>query len=162
MPVVSNLPSSCNCINGECGANGQCTCIGGWTSASNGTQCAACAAGFFLDTSGNCESELRHVLFLSSQSHLWFQSVSWVVNNVPMAPGTAFLAHRALLRTGTTAQSATPFRKLRQMVRFVQMEATALGLLARFVRRFARLVPGRIPTIVSFADPPRTSLMGHA
>ncbi|KAG1835502.1 growth factor receptor domain-containing protein [Suillus variegatus] len=55
VPVVSNLPSSCNCINGECGANGQCTCIGGWTSASNGTQCAACAAGFFLDTSGNCE-----------------------------------------------------------------------------------------------------------
>lgn len=55
VPVVSNLPSSCNCINGECGANGQCTCIGGWTSASNGTQCAACASGYFLDTNGNCE-----------------------------------------------------------------------------------------------------------
>ncbi|KAG2355257.1 hypothetical protein BDR07DRAFT_1613759 [Suillus spraguei] len=55
VPVVSNLPSSCNCINGECGANGQCTCLSGWTSASNGTQCAACAAGFFLATNGNCE-----------------------------------------------------------------------------------------------------------
>ncbi|KAG2087851.1 growth factor receptor domain-containing protein [Suillus cothurnatus] len=55
VPVVSNLPSSCNCINGECGSNGQCTCLAGWTSASNGTQCAACAAGFFLDTNGNCE-----------------------------------------------------------------------------------------------------------
>jgi hypothetical protein len=64
VPVVSNLPSSCNCINGECGANGQCTCIGGWTSASNGTQCAACAPGYFLDTNGNCESELPR-LFLS-------------------------------------------------------------------------------------------------
>jgi EGF-like domain len=58
VPVVSNLPSSCNCINGECGANGQCTCLSGWTSASNGTQCAACAAGFFLATNGNCESQL--------------------------------------------------------------------------------------------------------
>lgn len=55
VPVVSNLPSSCNCINGQCGANGQCTCVSGWTSASNGTQCAACAAGFFLNTNGNCE-----------------------------------------------------------------------------------------------------------
>ncbi|KAG0706471.1 growth factor receptor domain-containing protein [Suillus ampliporus] len=55
VPVVKNPPSSCNCINGQCGSNGQCTCITGWTSASNGTQCSACASGFFLDTSGNCE-----------------------------------------------------------------------------------------------------------
>ncbi|OAX36075.1 hypothetical protein K503DRAFT_744939 [Rhizopogon vinicolor AM-OR11-026] len=55
VPIVTNPPSSCNCINGECGSNGQCTCINGWTSASNGTQCAACASGFFLDTSGSCE-----------------------------------------------------------------------------------------------------------
>ncbi|KAG1736888.1 insulin-like growth factor binding protein [Suillus paluster] len=55
VPVVNNLPSSCNCINGQCGSNGQCTCITGWTSASNGTQCSACASGFFLDTNGNCE-----------------------------------------------------------------------------------------------------------
>ncbi|KAF8839870.1 growth factor receptor domain-containing protein [Paxillus ammoniavirescens] len=54
-PVVTNPPSSCNCINGECGSNGQCTCLAGWISASNGTQCAACASGFFLDSSGNCE-----------------------------------------------------------------------------------------------------------
>ncbi|KAF8437463.1 insulin-like growth factor binding protein [Boletus edulis BED1] len=54
-PIVTNLPSSCNCINGKCGPNGQCTCLPGWTSASNGTQCAACASGFFLDSSGNCE-----------------------------------------------------------------------------------------------------------
>jgi hypothetical protein len=48
--------------------------------------------------------------FLSPQSYLWFQFVSWVVNSVPMAPGIALLAHRALLRTGTTAQSAILFR----------------------------------------------------
>ncbi|KIJ63333.1 hypothetical protein HYDPIDRAFT_156112 [Hydnomerulius pinastri MD-312] len=54
-PIVTNPPSSCNCINGECGSNGQCTCLAGWTSASNGTQCAACASGFFLDSTGSCE-----------------------------------------------------------------------------------------------------------
>lgn len=68
-PTVTNPPSSCNCVNGECGANGQCTCLSGWTSASNGTQCAACASGFFLDSNGNCESEyicsiLRHIFDL--------------------------------------------------------------------------------------------------
>jgi hypothetical protein len=88
--------------------------------------------------------------------------VNWAVNSVPMAPGTALLAHRVSLRTGTTVQSAMPFRKLRQMARLVPMEATALGLLARFVRRFARLVLGRIRTIASFADLALTNLMGHA
>jgi hypothetical protein len=57
-----------------------------------------------------------------------------------MAPGTALLARPALLRTGTTAQCAMPFRKLRQIARLVLPEVTVLGLVARFVRRFARLV----------------------
>ncbi|KZT11145.1 uncharacterized protein LAESUDRAFT_670810 [Laetiporus sulphureus 93-53] len=52
---VSDLPSTCNCINGVCESNGECTCNAGWTTASNGTACATCAAGFFLDSSGNCE-----------------------------------------------------------------------------------------------------------
>ncbi|KAH7911899.1 growth factor receptor domain-containing protein [Hygrophoropsis aurantiaca] len=55
VPIVTNPPSSCNCINGECGSNGQCTCLTGWTAASNGTACAQCASGFFLDSTGNCE-----------------------------------------------------------------------------------------------------------
>ncbi|KAF8579451.1 growth factor receptor domain-containing protein [Ramaria rubella] len=54
VPVVSNSPSSCNCLNGVCGSNGQCTCNAGWTSASNGTACASCAAGFFLDSNSDC------------------------------------------------------------------------------------------------------------
>ncbi|KAL6308652.1 hypothetical protein BKA93DRAFT_523402 [Sparassis latifolia] len=55
VPSVSNPPSSCNCVNGECGSNGQCSCLSGWTTASNGTACAQCAPGYFLDSSGNCE-----------------------------------------------------------------------------------------------------------
>lgn len=50
----ANNATSCNCQNGVCGANGQCACNPGWTSASNGTQCAACAQGFFQDANGDC------------------------------------------------------------------------------------------------------------
>lgn len=53
--TVTNPPSSCNCVNGECGANGQCTCLPGWTSASNGSACSKCTTGFFQDSTGNCQ-----------------------------------------------------------------------------------------------------------
>ncbi|KAH9010792.1 insulin-like growth factor binding protein [Lactarius pseudohatsudake] len=52
--TAANASSACNCLNGVCGTNGQCTCNAGWTTASNGTQCASCAPGFFLDGNGNC------------------------------------------------------------------------------------------------------------
>ncbi|EKM56090.1 uncharacterized protein PHACADRAFT_257156 [Phanerochaete carnosa HHB-10118-sp] len=55
-PTVNNPPSSCNCVNGVCGSNGQCACNAGWTTASNGTACAQCADGFFLDSNGNCQA----------------------------------------------------------------------------------------------------------
>ncbi|KIP07475.1 hypothetical protein PHLGIDRAFT_29978 [Phlebiopsis gigantea 11061_1 CR5-6] len=54
--TVSNPPSSCNCLNGVCGSNGQCTCNSGWTTATNGTACAKCADGFFLTSDGNCQA----------------------------------------------------------------------------------------------------------
>ncbi|KAI0317494.1 insulin-like growth factor binding protein [Amylostereum chailletii] len=54
VPIVTNPPSACNCLNGECGTNGQCTCNAGWTTADNGTSCAKCAIGFFLDSNGDC------------------------------------------------------------------------------------------------------------
>ena len=52
--TVTNPSSACNCLNGVCGANGQCACNAGWSTASNGTQCATCAPGFFLDGNGDC------------------------------------------------------------------------------------------------------------
>jgi hypothetical protein len=52
--IVTNPSSACNCLNGVCGTNGQCVCNAGWTTASNGTQCATCAPGFFLDGTGDC------------------------------------------------------------------------------------------------------------
>ena len=61
VPAVSNPPSSCNCLNGACGSNGQCTCNAGWINSSNGTACASCAPGFFLDSSGDCSSRSQFI-----------------------------------------------------------------------------------------------------
>ncbi|KIK66073.1 hypothetical protein GYMLUDRAFT_957072 [Collybiopsis luxurians FD-317 M1] len=52
---ITNAPSTCNCLNGECGSNGQCSCNAGWTTADNGTACAKCAPGFFLTSTGDCK-----------------------------------------------------------------------------------------------------------
>jgi len=53
-PTVANLPSTCNCVNGVCGSNGQCTCNPGWTTGTDGTSCSACSEGFFKTDDGNC------------------------------------------------------------------------------------------------------------
>lgn len=54
-PTVANAPSTCNCLNGVCGSNGQCTCNAGFTTAANGTACAKCSPGFFLTSTGDCQ-----------------------------------------------------------------------------------------------------------
>ncbi|KAH9890512.1 insulin-like growth factor binding protein [Cubamyces lactineus] len=54
-PVIKNAPSTCNCLNGVCNSDGSCTCNAGWTAGTNGTACAKCATGFFLNSDGNCE-----------------------------------------------------------------------------------------------------------
>ncbi|POY76568.1 hypothetical protein BMF94_0157 [Rhodotorula taiwanensis] len=53
------LPSSCNCVNGICSSNttsATCECSAGWTAAANGTQCAACASGYYQTQSGECRA----------------------------------------------------------------------------------------------------------
>ncbi|KAK0474753.1 growth factor receptor domain-containing protein [Armillaria novae-zelandiae] len=52
---ITNAPETCNCLNGECGSNGQCSCNAGWTTASNGTACAKCSEGFYLTSAGDCK-----------------------------------------------------------------------------------------------------------
>ncbi|KAJ6520275.1 insulin-like growth factor binding protein [Mycena sanguinolenta] len=54
-PPVANPLTACNCLNGECASGGSCTCNSGWTTAANGTACAACASGFFLTSTGDCK-----------------------------------------------------------------------------------------------------------
>ena len=53
-PLVSNAPATCHCLNGQCGTDGTCACTTGWINDANGTQCAKCAPGFFLTSSGDC------------------------------------------------------------------------------------------------------------
>ncbi|KAF5318108.1 hypothetical protein D9619_012261 [Psilocybe cf. subviscida] len=55
VPAVANAPSTCNCLNGQCGSTGQCTCNPGWTTGDDGTSCAKCSPGFFLTSTGDCE-----------------------------------------------------------------------------------------------------------
>ena len=55
-PAIANDPASCNCKNGVCGSNGQCTCSVGFTTGDDGTLCSKCSPGFFLTSSGDCQS----------------------------------------------------------------------------------------------------------
>ncbi|KAM0747694.1 hypothetical protein T439DRAFT_94635 [Meredithblackwellia eburnea MCA 4105] len=59
----TTLASACNCSNGAClttstststSTSGTCACNAGWTTAANGTQCAACSAGYYLTSTGDC------------------------------------------------------------------------------------------------------------
>ncbi|KAF9487988.1 hypothetical protein BDN71DRAFT_547912 [Pleurotus eryngii] len=52
---VKNAPATCNCLNGVCGANGECACNAGFVKADNGTACAKCDNGFFQTSSGDCK-----------------------------------------------------------------------------------------------------------
>ncbi|SGY76706.1 BQ5605_C005g03509 [Microbotryum silenes-dioicae] len=50
-------PSTCNCINGICASNSSsapCACSAGWSTAANGTQCGACATGYYQTNGGDC------------------------------------------------------------------------------------------------------------
>lgn len=74
-PEVANEPSSCNCLNGICGSNGQCTCNPGFVTNSSGLACSTCAPGFFQTSSGDCQSlylsleELHCLIFFFSLSN---------------------------------------------------------------------------------------------
>ncbi|KNE90167.1 hypothetical protein PSTG_16390 [Puccinia striiformis f. sp. tritici PST-78] len=52
--LFSISQNRCNCLNGICTGAASCLCSAGWTTASNGTLCATCSAGFFLDPHGEC------------------------------------------------------------------------------------------------------------
>lgn len=67
-PIINNLPSTCNCLNGKCGTNGQCTCNPGWTASSNGTACSQCSPGFFLTTTGDCQGTSHSPKYLRAKS----------------------------------------------------------------------------------------------
>ncbi|KNZ53082.1 uncharacterized protein VP01_334g3 [Puccinia sorghi] len=57
--LLSISQSNCNCLNGVCTGATSCLCSAGWTTSSNGTLCASCKDGFFLDAQGECAGELQ-------------------------------------------------------------------------------------------------------
>ncbi|KAF6757699.1 TNFR/NGFR cysteine-rich region family protein [Ephemerocybe angulata] len=54
-PTIPNKPSTCNCVNGVCGANGQCECTTGFEAGADGVACGKCASGFFRSSTGDCK-----------------------------------------------------------------------------------------------------------
>ena len=62
VPLISNTPATCNCVNGLCGTDGTCACNTGWTNLANGTACARCASGFFLTSNGDCKSKIYYLI----------------------------------------------------------------------------------------------------
>ena len=84
------------------------------------------------------------------------------MRSAPMALVIVSLAARGLLKMLTTARSAMPLSKLRQVAQFVLTEATVLDPPAKHVRLFARLVLVQVRITVSSMDLARTRSTGHA
>ncbi|KAJ4474127.1 hypothetical protein C8J55DRAFT_537066 [Lentinula edodes] len=55
---ITNAPSSCNSLNGECGSSGQCSCNAGWTTADNG-DCQTCKSGFTQDANDKTKCDVE-------------------------------------------------------------------------------------------------------
>ena len=135
--TVGNPPSSCNCLNGICNANGQCTCNPGFTTADNGTACAKCLPGFFLTSTGDCKgpssvfSLFGYVLWLIS---VYVQYAIWVARSARMVTAPASLARQDSPRTRTIGPSVSPLHLSPRAARFVPMVASATALSVWHVR----------------------------
>lgn len=56
LPSAVRTAAKCKCLNGVCDSDGGCTCLPGWGASSNGTKCAQCEQGFFMTSTGGCQS----------------------------------------------------------------------------------------------------------
>jgi len=145
-PAVTNLPSTCNCLNGVCGSDGRCTCNPGWTTGTNGTSCSACDKGFFQTTGGDCKGRFPpNPKF--TPTHALAQFVSSVVPRVLRGRGLVSAARQVLLRMPTTDRNASLQRQLHQPEVRVPMELSAGVPLAVFALRRVKRVLDRHRTI---------------
>ena len=58
---------TCNCQNGQCSSDGNCSCLPGWTNTTDlkGVTCAQCAPGFYMTSAGDCQSKILYFSFFS-------------------------------------------------------------------------------------------------
>lgn len=61
---------TCKCLNGQCHDDGNCSCLPGWTNATelDGVTCAQCAEGFYSTSEGDCRSKILHI-YISPLPH---------------------------------------------------------------------------------------------
>lgn len=65
---VKRAQKTCKCLNGKCSRDGKCSCLPGWTNATDlhGVTCAQCAPGFFLTATGDCQSKILYIFYFFS------------------------------------------------------------------------------------------------
>jgi hypothetical protein len=104
---VKRAQKTCNCQNGICSSDGSCSCLPGWTNATdlNGVTCAQCAPGFFLASTGDCQGKILYISFFFPPSNN-SQYANVDALNAKMARETAILARRVSTRIKLTARSA--------------------------------------------------------
>ena len=57
-PKVKRAENTCKCENGRCKSDGNCSCLPGYTNATelNGVKCALCEKNYFMASAGDCKS----------------------------------------------------------------------------------------------------------
>lgn len=133
---VDKAQKTCNCQNGQCSSDGNCSCLPGWTNATelNGVTCAQCAPGFFM-TSGNCRSKILYISFFPPSDNS--QYVNLVALSAQMTRETAFLARRVSPRIKLTKRCAIHCQ-LWPKTRHVRHKRSVMANNAVVVRHHAR------------------------
>jgi len=154
-PSVSNDPTTCGCTNGVCTTGGQCTCTAGFIKGDDGTQCARCADGFFLTSTGDCKGGSLFYLILSALSsdpHSIPQSANSGAHSAPPPQVYAPPASPASPKTQTTKQSATRPHPSPPQAPCVLTVASATARRVHHVLLRARRARGRTTVIVLFVE----------
>jgi len=161
-PAVANLPSTCNCVNGVCGSNGQCTCNPGWTTGANGTSCSACSKGFFKTNGGDCQGWSPPLAPKFPPANAHSQFVNLVVPSVLREQGLALPANPVLPRTPTTDRNASPRSPPRRPELHAPTEVSVAVPLVTVALRRVKRVLDRHRTIVLSVVLAHTSSTGAA
>ena len=109
---VKRAPETCSCQNGQCNSDGSCSCLPGWTNTTdlNGVTCTQCAPGFFLTSTGDCQSKIFYISFFSRSPSDNSQYVNSDAPNAKMTRETAFLARRVSAKIKLTKRSAIHYQ----------------------------------------------------
>lgn len=131
-------PTACNCTNGVCPGPGSqstmCSCSAGWTTAANGTQCAACEQGYYMTGNGDCLGKRRTLTaggrVATNDKLAFFQHATRHVPHVLAQTAHVsiadhrFLRHRPRARSVNSRQSRLAMRRSPARSRLAERAST--------------------------------------